>query len=107
MELSHFDQEYFVAADEEHVRREKAKAKELRGSQWWKNLRGQGQCHYCKRRVKVDTLTMDHVVPIVRGGRTSKGNVVACCKECNSKKKHMLPIEWDEYMGRLAAKKED
>ena len=47
-------------------------------------------------------LTLDHVVPLVRGGHSNKGNCVPACKECNSKKQHLLPIEWDEYLQRLA-----
>ncbi len=38
-------------------------------------------------------LTMDHVVPIIRGGRSTKGNVVPACKSCNAKKKHRLAWE--------------
>ena len=94
----------FLAADEEHIRREKAKARELRNSQWWKNLRGQAQCHYCRQRTPPAELTMDHIVPVVRGGRSSKGNIVPCCKECNSQKKYLLPIEWQDYLNRLAAR---
>ena len=60
-----------------------------------------GVCYYCKRRVPPKELTMDHIVPIIRGGFTRKGNVVPCCKECNNKKKYMLPIEWQEYMDSL------
>jgi len=94
--------EFFLdSAGEEHVRREKAKARDLRNSQWWKNLRAQCTCHYCHNSIPAKELTMDHIVPIIRGGRTTKGNVVACCKECNNKKKYMLPIEWNEYMQRL------
>ena len=66
---------YFIPADDEHVRREKAKARELRASQWWKNELGKGVCHYCGRRVPPRELTMDHIVPIIRGGFTRKGNV--------------------------------
>ena len=36
---------------------------------------------------------MDHVVPVARGGRSAKGNVVAACKECNNRKKLMTPAE--------------
>lgn len=36
---------------------------------------------------------MDHVVPLVRGGRSTKGNLVPCCKACNTKKKHHLAFE--------------
>lgn len=94
--------DYFVPADEEHVGREKAKARQLRKSQWWKNVLGRGQCHYCKKRFHPSELTMDHVVPVIRGGRSTKSNVVPCCKACNNEKTYRLPIEWDEHMDRLA-----
>ncbi|MGK0289893.1 MAG: 5-methylcytosine-specific restriction protein A [bacterium] len=89
---------YFIPADELHVRREKAKARDLRHSQWWKNQRGNGQCLYCKTRIPPKQLTMDHRIPIIRGGKSTKNNIVPCCKECNSKKKYLLPIEWDAYL---------
>lgn len=44
---------------------------------------------------------MDHIVPIIRGGKSTKGNVVPSCKECNNQKKHMLPLEWEEYLQRM------
>ena len=40
-------------------------------------------------------MTMDHIVPIIRGGKSTKGNVVPACKECNTKKKHSLLMEWE------------
>lgn len=92
---------FFIPADEDHVKREKAKAKTMRKSQWWKNQLGKGQCYYCQERFHPRELTLDHVVPIIRGGKTSKSNVVTCCKECNSQKKYLLPIEWQEYLDRL------
>lgn len=84
---------YFQAADPAHIKREKMKARELRASQWWKNEIGKGVCYYCHGRFEKEVLTMDHVIPIVRGGKTTKSNVVVCCKECNSKKKHQTPVE--------------
>ena len=36
---------------------------------------------------------MDHVVPVARGGRSTKGNVVASCKACNTRKKLLTPAE--------------
>ena len=89
---------FFVPADERHIKKEKSKAREMRHSQWWKRKCDKGICHYCGESFKPKLLTMDHVVPIVRGGKTAKGNVVPCCKECNSKKKHMLPLEWEDYL---------
>ena len=95
----------FIAADEEHIKREKARGRELRNSQWWKRRRSTGICYYCGRKFKADELTMDHLIPIVRGGRSVAGNVVPACKDCNSKKKFLLPTEWEEYLSSL--KKED
>lgn len=86
---------------DEGVKIEKAKARELRNSQWWKKRRGAGICYYCGKRFRPDELTMDHIVPIIRGGKSTKGNIAPCCKECNSKKKYMLPMEWGEYMESL------
>lgn len=88
-------------ASEEHIARERAKARELRRSQWWRNRRGKGQCHYCRRRLPPRELTMDHVVPISRGGRSVKSNVVPCCAECNAGKQSLVPVEWEEYLSQL------
>jgi 5-methylcytosine-specific restriction protein A len=93
--------DWYIPASEEHVAREKSKARDLRDSQWWKNRRGEGRCHYCGAEVPPKELTMDHVVPIARGGRTDRGNVVPCCKECNNTKRDLLPVEWEEHLARL------
>ncbi|MFW5901790.1 MAG: HNH endonuclease [Thermodesulfobacteriota bacterium] len=87
----------FFDVDEAHLRREKCKARDLRQSQWWKRQRAKGVCYYCGRRFPARELTMDHIVPIARGGKTTKGNVVPCCKECNTRKKAHLPMEWEDF----------
>jgi len=87
---------------EHHVGKEKEKARRLRKSQWWLTRIEKGVCYYCHRKVGRENLTMDHIVPLSRGGKTTKGNVVPACKECNNSKKYMLPIEWQEYMQRLS-----
>jgi len=83
------------------LKRERHKARDLRESQWWKRRLAKGVCQYCGRRTAPGELTMDHVVPISRGGKTSKGNVVPCCKECNNAKKQLLPIEWEQYLDQF------
>jgi len=45
---------------------------------------------------------MDHLIPLTRGGRSVKANLVTACKQCNNRKKYMLPFEWEEYVTRLA-----
>ncbi len=44
---------------------------------------------------------MDHVVPLSRGGLTTKSNLVPCCKTCNNQKRELLPLEWEEYLEHL------
>ena len=90
---------FLVEVDDETLRRERAKARELRQSAWWKRRRSSGVCHYCGRNVGARALTMDHLVPLVRGGRSNKGNVVPACKDCNNEKKHKLLFEWEEDRG--------
>lgn len=84
------------------IRREKEKARRLRRSAWWMRKINEGKCHYCNREVGIKNLTMDHIVPLTRGGKSKKGNIVPACKECNNRKKYLLPIEWEEYLKRLA-----
>jgi 5-methylcytosine-specific restriction endonuclease McrA len=93
--------QFFADISEEQLRRERQKARELRRSQWWKNRIASGLCHYCGGLFVPAELTLDHVVPLVRGGRSSKGNCVAACKDCNTRKRDMLPTEWQEYLDSL------
>ena len=84
--------------DAADIQKERRKARELRESQWWKRRLAKGLCNYCGRQKSPNELTMDHIVPISRGGKSTKGNLVPCCRACNNKKKHLLPMEWDEYL---------
>ncbi len=91
--------------EEEDIRREKQKARDLRKSQWWKRRCDKGACYYCGLSVPPKELTMDHVVPVSRGGKSTKGNVVPACKTCNTKKKQLLPMEWDQYLQGIGSDK--
>lgn len=91
----------FAGVDESEIRREKAKARELRKSRWWQQKCSSGTCHYCGGRVSFKELTMDHLVPLAMGGRSTKDNLVPSCKNCNNLKKSMMPIEWQEYLEKL------
>jgi len=93
---------FIPSASDEEIRREKAKARELRASAWWKRRLAAGRCGYCGRPTPPRELTMDHRVPLVRGGRSAKGNLVPACKACNAAKKYLLPVEWEAYLARLA-----
>ena len=89
---------FFDGVDDTEIRKERAKARELRKSRWWQQKTGTGECYYCGDNVGPGTLTMDHIVPLARGGKSTKNNIVPTCKVCNNKKKTLLPLEWEEYM---------
>ncbi len=84
---------YFTSASTEHQKKEKSKARELRASAWWKNQKAKGVCYHCEQRFHPDELTMDHLIPIARGGKSDKKNCVPSCKECNTKKGHQTRAE--------------
>lgn len=94
----------FSAPDEKFIKAEKDKARKLRKTRWWQQKTAPGTCYFCDRKMNFKDLTMDHIVPLSRGGRSTKDNLVACCKECNNRKKNALPIEWEEYMESLTKK---
>jgi 5-methylcytosine-specific restriction enzyme A len=92
------DARFVPEVTDDALRREKGRARELRGTGWWKRRIAGGVCHYCGRQVGAKALTMDHIVPLIRGGRSVRGNTVPACKDCNSKKQSLLPWEWDQYL---------
>lgn len=101
-------QPFAYTLDEQDIKRERRVARELRQSQWWKRKLAKGRCHYCGTETPPRDLTMDHIVPIARGGRSTKGNLVTACKACNTAKKQRLPMEWDAYLAaRRKAPKPD
>ncbi|MCG6550731.1 MAG: HNH endonuclease [Candidatus Magnetominusculus sp. LBB02] len=73
------------------VKREKQKARIVRQTQWWKDKCAAGTCHYCGNGFPPSELTMDHIIPISRGGMSVKSNLAAVCKACNTRKSHSLP----------------
>jgi 5-methylcytosine-specific restriction endonuclease McrA len=82
-----------IQKNEHHVARERERARLLKKSAWWQQQLDAGICHYCHKKTDADELTLDHVVPIARGGCSNKGNVVAACRDCNQKKKYLTPAE--------------
>jgi len=87
---------FLVEVSEDEIRREREKARQLRESTWWKRKRAAGICYHCGEKFSPKELTMDHLVPIVRGGKSTKGNLVPSCKPCNSERKYRLLFETEK-----------
>jgi 5-methylcytosine-specific restriction protein A len=83
----------FTPADPSHIRIERAKAREMKKTSWWKQRLGEGKCYHCEGKFPKEQLTMDHLIPLARGGKTTKNNVVVSCHECNANKKYFTRAE--------------
>lgn len=55
-------------------------------------------CIYCGSKKNI---SLDHVIPLARGGRHCKGNVAPACLSCNSSKKNKTIQEWKKSDGRV------
>ncbi len=49
------------------------------------------RCGFCNDR---PADTVDHVVPLVRGGTNYEGNLMPCCRSCNGSKSGLMVSEW-------------
>jgi 5-methylcytosine-specific restriction endonuclease McrA len=58
------------------------------------------ECTYCKKVMRSVEKTLDHIVPISRGGQHALSNVCVCCKECNTLKSDRTIDEWIGHMLR-------
>ena len=56
----------------------------LQGRTW-------AQCHWCKARIDLSTSTLDHIIPLGRGGLDNANNRVLACEPCNQRRGHRMP----------------
>ncbi len=59
-------------------------------------IRDNYKCLYCEN--KNNSMTIDHVIPISKGGKSSFQNCVCSCKNCNNKKKDRTPSEANMFL---------
>lgn len=57
-----------------------------------------GICAHCGKKLKTNTMTVEHVIPIMRGGTNSIENLTALCEECNSMKDNLIYLPQSFYM---------
>lgn len=56
-------------------------------------IRDKFRCQYCGTKTEAQALTLDHIFPRSRGGRSAPENLVAACVPCNSRKGDRTPEE--------------
>lgn len=60
--------------------------------------KSKGLCYYCGKK---DKMTLDHVIPLSKGGLHEKANLVAACSHCNTSKGNRDPIAFARKHGLL------
>ncbi len=53
-------------------------------AKWYKKIKEKGTtCYYCGKSIKGKEVTIDHKIPLSKGGMDQPGNRVFCCYKCN------------------------
>lgn len=56
-----------------------------------KMLAKSNKCHWCPTILTLDASTVDHVIPLHRGGLDNANNRVLACEPCNNRRGHDMP----------------
>lgn len=63
--------------------------------------KAKGHCAICGKFVPCDEYTIDHIIPISKGGTDDESNLQCCCLICNRMKQDILPEELIEQMSKI------
>jgi hypothetical protein len=68
--------------------------KRRKNSKWRRQclMKAKGRnCHWCQALLTLETSTLDHVIPLSRGGLDNANNVVLSCEPCNHARGNVMP----------------
>ena len=63
----------------------------------WQKLYSADTCYYCGKHIDGRNKTIDHKIPVSRGGTNAKENLVMCCRSCNSSKHNKTELEFYKW----------
>lgn len=63
--------------------------------------RSEGRCVYCGNFIPFDEMTIDHIIPLSRGGTNHETNLQCCCLECNRMKQDLLERDFYKKMKEI------
>jgi len=64
-------------------------------------------CPYCGNLIDIKNISLDHMVPLERGGVSYKNNVEIICTKCNIRKGIMTDKEFAWIMSKIDSMKEE
>lgn len=62
--------------------------------------KSKGVCSHCGKLLDVETMTVDHVIPLSKGGTNELKNLVALCNDCNQSKNNYV-VDPEDYFKHL------
>ena len=81
-----------VSVHRRNARKRQAPGRGVTAQDWRRVLADSlGLCVYCNSR---QVLTLDHIVPLFKGGAHDPDNIVAACPSCNYQKKDRQLVVW-------------
>lgn len=54
-------------------------------------LKKSDKCHWCQKKLTLETSTLEHIIPLARGGLNQRNNMTLACYECNQKRGSDMP----------------
>lgn len=57
----------------------------------------ESRCGHCGKILTVDTMTIEHIFPLYKGGNHDEFNLVALCEDCNNNKSNLVYEITDYY----------
>lgn len=61
-------------------------------------IRDKGRCGICGEFIPLNEFTIDHIIPISKGGTYDYDNLQCCCFKCNQLKSNEMP---DDFYGKM------
>lgn len=61
-------------------------------------IRDKGRCGICGKFIPLNEFTIDHIIPISKGGTYDYDNLQCCCFKCNQLKSNETPDDFYEKM---------
>lgn len=58
-------------------------------------------CIFCGKKLTFRTSTLEHIVPISKGGTNDKANLAVSCHRCNSNRGNRSVAEWQDIVSHM------